>query len=306
VTFSPDGRRLATGSSWKEAVKLWDVETGQELATLEGQGELCTAVMFSADGRALSAGKRNLWRAPIWPEIVMAERASRTAPTPSNANARELEAAALRELQTAEKQSRSVLARDPGALKQWLVLAPIPFALPPAEATLEAGAEALDKAQIEREGQIRPRAGDRIVVSGNVLTWRALELQNYVIDLNAILGRWPTWGNVAYAITYIHSESQQSGLRILIGSDDQSKVYLNGKEIYRSPRYRAFLADEDQVQDVQLNRGVNVVVFKIVDDFSYEGGGRIPQWKGSIRFASKDGKPVNGIKVTLAPPESGP
>jgi WD40 repeat protein len=79
VAFSPDSRRLATASSFKEAVKLWDVATGQELATLEGQGDGFLRVIFSADGRAIAAisassDRVNLWRAPTWPEIDAAER----------------------------------------------------------------------------------------------------------------------------------------------------------------------------------------------------------------------------------------
>jgi COMPASS component SWD3 len=35
VAFSPDGRLLASGSD-DQTVKLWDVETGQEVRTLRG------------------------------------------------------------------------------------------------------------------------------------------------------------------------------------------------------------------------------------------------------------------------------
>src|SRR6185503_13448996 len=35
VAISPDGRRLATGSDGREAIKLWDTVTWQEVATLE-------------------------------------------------------------------------------------------------------------------------------------------------------------------------------------------------------------------------------------------------------------------------------
>jgi WD40 repeat protein len=48
VAFSPDGRRLVTGSE-RHTAQIWDVETGQELKTLEGHsGDVC-AVAFSPD-----------------------------------------------------------------------------------------------------------------------------------------------------------------------------------------------------------------------------------------------------------------
>ena len=34
LNFSPDGTRLATGSGGHEAVKLWDLATGQEVLNL--------------------------------------------------------------------------------------------------------------------------------------------------------------------------------------------------------------------------------------------------------------------------------
>jgi WD40 repeat protein len=67
VSFSPDGRRLATGSGtkWVHAtdvngeVKIWDMETGLELLTLQEDGETVFDVSFSPDGRWFGAAYRN-------------------------------------------------------------------------------------------------------------------------------------------------------------------------------------------------------------------------------------------------------
>jgi WD40 repeat protein len=40
VSFSPDGKFLASGSSDK-TVKVWEVGSWREVATLRGHGDLC-------------------------------------------------------------------------------------------------------------------------------------------------------------------------------------------------------------------------------------------------------------------------
>ena len=74
VAFSPDGTRLAVGSSSdQEAIKLWDTQSHQELLTLEGQGTEFLRTTFSPNGDILGScnnqGVLHLWRSPSWEEI---------------------------------------------------------------------------------------------------------------------------------------------------------------------------------------------------------------------------------------------
>ncbi|HVF87793.1 MAG TPA: caspase family protein [Pyrinomonadaceae bacterium] len=72
LSFSPDGRLLASMSVFGGTIKLWDTETGRELRTLNlGERSVMTSFMtscfaFSPDGRQLvsfSSGQVKLWDA---------------------------------------------------------------------------------------------------------------------------------------------------------------------------------------------------------------------------------------------------
>ena len=60
VAFSPDGRRIVTGSV-DHSAKVWEVETNigsgktaRELLTLKGHTEIIYSVAFSPDGRRIA------------------------------------------------------------------------------------------------------------------------------------------------------------------------------------------------------------------------------------------------------------
>jgi WD40 repeat protein len=63
VAFSPDGRRLVSGSQ-DTTVRLWDVETGESVLTLAGHGSEVFSVAFAEGNRAASAspdGTARVW-----------------------------------------------------------------------------------------------------------------------------------------------------------------------------------------------------------------------------------------------------
>jgi RNA polymerase sigma factor (sigma-70 family) len=71
VALSPDGRFLASGGlvghsrgdTVDPPIRLWELASGQEVATLEGPEESTCALSFSLDGRLLASGSGDAWSA---------------------------------------------------------------------------------------------------------------------------------------------------------------------------------------------------------------------------------------------------
>jgi WD40 repeat protein len=82
VAFSPDGKRLVTGSKvggdLQPALEIWDYVAQRGLLSLHSQGRFTGWTEFSPDGNTLLAlswhGLAELWRAPSWAEIEAAEK----------------------------------------------------------------------------------------------------------------------------------------------------------------------------------------------------------------------------------------
>ncbi|MEO8427230.1 MAG: hypothetical protein ABI651_08980, partial [Verrucomicrobiota bacterium] len=220
VSFSPDGLRIVTGS-YDYTAKVWEVATGRELLTLKGHTRPVSSVAFSSDGQRIVTGSwdrtAKVWEAARTDQVDAWDEEERAATNSRPRWEREL-VALQREQAAQEKRQRIALARgDEGAIRKWLVLAPI---------KLDAdgdGAQPLDREQIRGEGGLRPKAGERMVFGGSELKWQVWAEDDYAIDFKAISGG-ETNQCVAYAVCYIWSEAEQRGLQVLVGSDDGAKV----------------------------------------------------------------------------------
>src|SRR6186997_2920758 len=92
-------------------------------------------------------------------------------------------------------------------------------------------------------------------------------------------------------VTYIECDKDMTDVRMALGSNDQGRLYLNGKDIYAVQEARSLELDADKGK-VRLNKGVNVVVFKVINEQN--------SWQGSMRFLDKTGAPVTDLKIKLS------
>jgi hypothetical protein len=172
---------------------------------------------------------------------------------------------------------------DEGFIRTWLILAPIPLA------DGQDPGEAIDKEQIKDEAKLAPKDGEKLKVGDKELTWKKVTAEDYYFDVNKLLGS-ETERSMAYAVTYVVAADDIKAV-LKIGSDDGCKVYVNGKEVGKAAEDRAIEKDQNTFENVALKKGVNVVVFKVVNNTG--------EWQGAARFVDKDGKPIAGLKAQL-------
>ena len=172
-----------------------------------------------------------------------------------------------------------------GFIRDWLMLAP--FSIPESS-----GADEIDKKQVENEAALKPKAGDKQKVAGREEAWKAIKSKESNVDLNATIGT-PNEDVVGYLVTYVVADKEMSDVTLLIGSNDEAKVYLNGKEVIKFDQTRTIEKDSDKSDKVTLNKGVNTIVFKVINEKN--------DWAACLRFKDKEGKPVTDLAVKLTP-----
>jgi hypothetical protein len=83
-----------------------------------------------------------------------------------------------------------------------------------------------------------------------------------------------------------------TGVTMAVGSNDEGRLYLNGEDIYAFAEARTLELDADKGK-VNLKKGLNVVVFKIINELN--------SWQGAMRFLDKSGAPITDLKIKTSP-----
>jgi hypothetical protein len=170
-----------------------------------------------------------------------------------------------------------------GFIRNWLVLAPIAV-------QEDSGATEIEKDFLGGEAAIQPKPGDKVNVNGKILTWTPHEASDYFVDFLKAFGAERGEDVAAYAVAYINADDQMK-VRLSVGSNDQCRVWLNGSQVIKFAETRTLDKDTDSA-DVVLNKGQNVLVFKVINEKN--------NWQGAARFL-QSGAAVKNIRIAMAP-----
>lgn len=172
-----------------------------------------------------------------------------------------------------------------GFIRNWLILAPI---------AVEEGSAAtdLDKDLVKDEAKLHPKAGEKAKVDGKDLAWTAHQTADFYIDFLQSFGKDRGEDVAAYAVAYVWAD-QEMKVKLAVGSNDQCKAYVNGKQVVKFAETRTLEKDTD-TGETTLAKGQNVLVFKVLNEKN--------NWQGCARFM-KDGAAVKNIKISLTPKE---
>ncbi len=321
LDFSPDGTVLCAGGT--DGGRFFQVPSLVQLGSIAGSGGAVSNTSFTPDNQTVAIAYQNghvqIYNRKVQAEIGRLSEASqvvcaRFSPTGHQLVVSSLEAGvrffeapskdAIRAIQKTKQDSQSQrdtliadakevarqerlkrYADDPGAIKEWLWLAAIPYLGDPKAA--------LNAEQLSDESTLQPAEGDSVKINGHSFAWRALPPDDYFLDFEKLLDT-PNRQKpcIVYACCYVIADHAIDNLRIRTGSDDLAKIYLNGEEIYKNDR--GWIGrDLDVVNSVSLREGANTLIFKILNS----GG----IGNGSLRFTTAEGERVKGISVSLEP-----
>ncbi len=124
----------------------------------------------------------------------------------------------------------------------------------------------------------------KYAVVGEQIGWK--EFRDDVFDGFIDLGRNVNW-RVSYALTTVTSPDERK-VQLRFGSDDQSKVWFNGKMVFADPLFGWAVVDSDIIP-VTLKKGINTILVKVCNEEQ--------TWGFYLRVTDADGKPFDDLKI---------
>ncbi len=170
-----------------------------------------------------------------------------------------------------------------GFIRNWLVLAPIAV-------QEDSGATEIEKDFLGGEAAIQPKPDQLVNVGGKILKWTPHQTTDYFIDFLKSFGAERGEDVAAYAVAYVLADEEMK-VRLSVGSNDQCRAWVNGKQVIKFTETRTLDKDTDS-GDVTLVKGQNVLVFKVINEKN--------NWQGAARFL-KDGAGVKNVKISVTP-----
>ena len=170
-----------------------------------------------------------------------------------------------------------------GFIRNCLVLAPIPM-------SGQSGAEEIHQDLFRGEAALKPRPEQEVRLNGGTLKWQAHQAPAYYVDFRESFD--PNNGEyvIGYAVTYVHAD-EPVNLTLALGTNDQGKVWLNGKDVLTYEEARVLERDADKVP-VSLVKGQNVLVMKVINELN--------SWQACARFLNGT-TPVTNLKISINP-----
>ena len=184
-------------------------------------------------------------------------------------------------------------SRDPsrmdneGFIRYWLILSPLP-----SEKERASGAE-VAALRLPNEADMKPKPGENVMYKGKQYAWTKHSAPEYFIDFKKFSGDQKTDNVFAYAVAYVLCEEEIRDVKVLAGTNDAGRLYINGKVVFSHEKPRSLEPDATIVNGITLVKGQNVIILKVANETG--------NWGGCLRFMDKNGTPIRHLLLSSMP-----
>jgi len=177
-----------------------------------------------------------------------------------------------------------------GFIQRWLILEPIRSNTGLTDSAVK---ESVRKEYFPNQLSVVPHDGDKVAVTGEELTWHAVDTKEYNVNLYhfAYALNKPTSFVLFWAVTIVDCPEEIRGVRLAIGSNAASVWWVNGQEVIGIYGDRQTVIDDGVSKRLTLKKGPNVVRCAVIN-----GGGATDF---CARFIGAEDKPLKSFTVRL-------